>query len=120
MPWMKRLRQESIAFSIIFLDLTIMSASPATVAGVPPDIRKTADLPFEWFSCRTVDDCVIVRRSCSMSYALNKSHAQEAMKQIEKFCSQHPMDGCPVVACLAVPPPARGVICNNNECTILR
>jgi hypothetical protein len=47
-------------------------------------IRKEASLPEGWFTCKTVDDCVLVNVPCSWSIAVNVDHKIEAQDAIHK------------------------------------
>jgi hypothetical protein len=53
-------------------------------SGYDARIRNEAHLPDGWFSCKTVDDCVLVKVPCSLSIAVNVRHKAEAQRAIDK------------------------------------
>jgi hypothetical protein len=80
------------------------------------EIINDAELPKEWYSCKSNSDCDLVQRDCGESFAFNKAYSDEAMAAIEKFCQQHESPICPIKACAASRRPANIAACDHGQC----
>lgn len=69
---------------LLILSLMIFS-SPALAHHLDDydaKIRKEANLPTKWFSCKTADDCVLVSVPCKSDMAVSKIYSEEAQESL--------------------------------------
>jgi hypothetical protein len=72
------------------------------------NMRKNYKMPAEWFSCKTSDDCSLVKVPCSTSLAVSRAFREKAHKLIGDE-----------VACAASLPDTSSTICKMGQCVTI-
>jgi hypothetical protein len=73
----------------VFLAALTQTAAAHHLDDYDAQIRAEANLPGEWFTCKSTDDCALVSVPCRSDLAVNAAHrdvAREALIDAFPFC----------------------------------